>query len=389
MALGTFTLQTIDLSPNYSLVLSGRALPYRPITFEGTQQLEVVWYPGFPNATAQALGPHEERSTFKGYWKDRFLGVVQAGQTPVLWKGLNVDTAADAIDYADSLRRTGAQLRVTWASGEETGVRTIQRIGYLTRLTQTWHTPHDCEWEMEFSWTGQTDAPIRSVAPTPVNYSTVSNDLAQTGNAVSRSLTAATSWLTQANNAYATGNANLGNLVGDALGQVANGVAALNTLSANVATTVQLPGATLSQAGGIFSGLVRSYTTVATALEDTTSTSIAGIRSLTSQPGTFVGATEQMKDFFSQITFWETTTTYRQLARTSEEWVEETAALAQPEPDFIYVASEGDDLRRVATGYYGDPAAWVFLAECNGLVSSLLVSGQSIKIPPVQTPRAA
>jgi hypothetical protein len=389
MALGTFRLETLDQGDDYSLLLSGRALPYRPITFEGTQQIEVVWYPGFPNATAQPLGPHEERSVFKGYWKDRFLGVLQAAQTPILWKGQNVYTAADAIDYADSLRRVGAQLRVTWASGEDSGVQTIQRIGFLTKLTQTWHTPHDCEWEMEFAWTGQSDAPIRSEAPTPIVYSTVSNDLAQTGNAVSRALTAATSALTAANNAYATANANVGNLVGDAIGQVANGVQALNTLSANVATTVQLPGATLSQAGGIFSGLVRSYTTVASALEDTTSTSIAGVRSLTSQPGTFVGATEQTKDFFAQIKFWETTTTYRQLARTSEGWVEQTAALAQPQPDFIYVASEGDDLRRVATGYYGDPAAWVFLAEYNGLVSSLLTSGQSIKIPPVQTPRAA
>ena len=60
--LPAFTIKTLDRTANYSLVLTGRALPYRPVTLEGTQELEVVWYPGFSNATAQALGPHEEKT---------------------------------------------------------------------------------------------------------------------------------------------------------------------------------------------------------------------------------------------------------------------------------------------------------------------------------------
>ena len=60
--LPAFIIKTLDRTANYSLVLTGRALPYRPVTLEGTQELEVVWYPGFANATAQALGPHEEKT---------------------------------------------------------------------------------------------------------------------------------------------------------------------------------------------------------------------------------------------------------------------------------------------------------------------------------------
>ena len=391
MALGVFTIQTIDQGgANYSLTLTGRALPYRPMQWEGTQQLEVVWYPGFPNATAQPLGPHESTSTFKGFWKDRFLGIVVANEAPVTFKGLNVTLTADAVDYADSLRRLGAQLRVTWTpAGGEGGVGAIQRIGYLTRFSQTWHTPHDCEWEMDFTWTGRDEAPIRSVTPTPVNYQTAANELATGTNALSRATTAATNWLNTQASSLSGFNQFKGDGIEGALSQVADAVQALVSLSANVAQTIQLPASTLSQAGGIFGGLGRSYSQIARSFESSTSDSIAGIDALGAMSAQLAGIPAQVRRFKAELDFFTTCNGYRGLAQTSQEWVDQTAALQTPQPDFIYVASEGDDLRRVASAYYGDPSAWVFLAEYNGLVSSLLVAGQQVKIPPAASPRAA
>lgn len=390
MALGVFTIQTIDQGgANYSLTLTGRALPYRPMQWEGTQQLEVVWYPGFPNATAQPLGPHESTSTFKGYWKDRFLGIIEANQAPVTFKGLNVTTTADAIDYADALRRMGVQLRVTWEPGGGTGLGSIQRIGYLTRFSQTWHTPHDCEWEMEFTWTAQSDAPIRSVTPTPVNYQTAANDLAQQTNALSNATSAATNWLNTQAASLAGFNQFKGDGIEGALSQVANATQALVNLSSNIAQTAQLPAATLSQAGGIFGGLGRSYSQIAESLETSSSACIAGISALGALPAQLYGQSLQTRQFLAEFEFHQAASGYRSLAQVSQTYVDQTTALQTPEPDFIYVASEGDDLRRVASAYYGDPAAWVFLAEYNGLVSSLLVAGQQVKIPPAASPRAA
>jgi len=390
MALGVFTIATIDQGgANYSLTLTGRALPYRPMQWEGTQQLEVVWYPGFPNATAQPLGPHESTSTFKGFWKDRFLGIIVAQQAPVKWGANNVGLTVDAIDYADSLRRIGAQLKVTWEPSDASGLGSVQRIGYLTRFSQTWHTPHDCEWEMEFTWTGRDDAPIRSVTPTPVNYQTAANELATRTNALGSVTSAVTRGLSSAAASVGGFNQQKGDVIEGNLGQIANATQALVSLSANVAQTIQIPANTLSQAGGIFGGLGRSYSQIAQSFESSTSDSIASIKALGALPAQLSGQTEQTREFAAALQFHETASSYRGLAQTSQEWVDQTAALQTPQPDFIYVASEGDDLRRVASAYYGDPSAWVFLAEYNGLVSSLLVAGQQVKIPPAASPRAA
>jgi hypothetical protein len=390
MALGVFTIATIDQGgANYSLTLTGRALPYRPMSWEGTQQLEVVWYPGFPNATAQPLGPHESTSTFKGFWKDRFLGIIVAQQAPVKWGANNVGLTVDAIDYADSLRRIGAQLKVTWEPGDASGLGSVQRIGYLTRFSQTWHTPHDCEWEMEFTWTGRDDAPIRSETPTPVNYQTAANELATGTNALSNATSAVTRGLSSAAASVAGFNQQVGDVIEQNLGQVANATQALVSLSANVAQTIQLPASTLSQAGGIFGGLGRSYSQIARSFESSTSDSIAAISALGALPAQLYGQTLQTRQFAAELDFHRTANGYRSLAQVSQAYVDQTAALQTPQPDFIYVASEGDDLRRVASAYYGDPSAWVFLAEYNGLVSSLLVAGQQVKIPPAASPRAA
>lgn len=380
MALPQFSITTLDRTTPSRLVLTGRALPYRPITLEGTQELEVVWYPGFPNATAQALGPHEERTTVKGYWKDRFLQAVDVGTAPAQLDGQDVNSAAELVEAADTFRRLGYQVQVQW--------QTVQRIGFITRLSQSWHTEHDCEFEIEFTWTGRQETPITSVLPVAQNYTDFANRLT-TALLDSGAYQTTTTALNSLNSAVATVfsvSQDVGTVVSLALGQIANATQALTNLSANVATAAQIPAGAVSQATGILSGLARSYTTVAESLERTESTVKAGLTTLALQA---TGGNLFAAQLVADTQYSETTRTYRGLAQQATEWAKQSQAVDAPAPDWIYVAGQDDDLRRVATLYYGDPAAWVRLAEYNGLSSSLLVPGQQVNVPPTQQPRAA
>jgi hypothetical protein len=378
--LPAFTIKTLDRTANYSLVLTGRALPYRPITLEGTQELEVVWYPGFPNATAQALGPHEEKTTVKGYWKDRFLQTVDVGTAPAQFKGLDVNSAAELIEAADSFRRLGYQVQVQW--------QTVQRIGFITRLSQSWHTEHDCEWEIEFTWTGRQESDIKSNPPPVQNYTDYANRLttALVESGAFKTVTDGLAFLNSPAATVFTISQDAGAAVSLALGQIANATQALTNLSANVATAAQIPAGAVSQATGILSGLARSYTIVANIWERETSTIKAGLTALALKPanGNLFAA-----QLVADTQYSETANTYRGLAQQTTELAQQSQAVETPAPDFIYVAGQDDDLRRVATLYYGDPAAWIRLAEYNGLSSSLLVPGQQVNVPPTQQPRAA
>ena len=380
MALPQFTITTLDLTANFSLRLSGRALPYRPITLEGTQQLEVVWYPGFPNATAQALGPHEEKTTIKGFWKDRFLQAVDVGTAPAQLDGQDVNSAAELIEAADSFRRLGYEVQVTW--------QTVTRIGFITRLSQSWHTEHDCEFEIEFTWTGRQEQTIKSNLPPVQNYTDFANQLT-TALVGSDAYKWTQTFIETVNSPIATAftsSQDFGTAVSLALGQIANATQALTNLSANVATAAQIPAGAVSQATGILSGLSRSYTIIADAWEHQTSTIKAGLTQIALQS---TGGNLFAAQLVADTQYSQTTNTYRGLAQQATEWAKQSQAVDAPAPDWIYVAGQDDDLRRVATLYYGDAASWVRLAEYNGLSSSLLTPGQQVNVPPTQQPRAA
>jgi hypothetical protein len=378
--LPAFTIRTLDRTTPAQLVLTGRALPYRPITLEGTQELEVVWYPGFSNATAQALGPHEEKTTVKGFWKDRFLQAVDVGTAPAQLDGQDVNSAADLIEAADTFRRLGYQVQVQW--------QTVQRIGFITRLSQSWHTEHDCEWEIEFTWTGREESDIKSNLPPVQNYTDYANRLT-TALLESGAYQSITAGLNTLNSAVATVNSvtqDFGTAISLALGQIANATQALVNLSQNVATAAQLGAGAVSQATGLLSGLSRSYTIIADALDRNEST----IKSGYAQSALYTtGGNTFASQLVADTQFSQTTNTLRRLAQETTELAQQSQSVETPAPDFIYVAGQDDDLRRVATLYYGDPAAWIRLAEYNGLSSSLLVPGQQVNVPPTQQPRAA
>lgn len=160
-----------------SIKLQGRGLPERPFELTTTQRMSTTWLPGYSEGTATLLGPAEEPTTARGFWKDRFIGkpsdptssllgpakdLVQgvsgaisggfgpkgaASSDPIVVDGEPVESCRDAAKLFDSLCREGQQLEVSW----DTQVRT----GHLRRFVKRWHNAHDLEWEMEFEWIGR------------------------------------------------------------------------------------------------------------------------------------------------------------------------------------------------------------------------------------------
>lgn len=124
------------------LVLSRRALPYRPLTLSGKQRVEFSWYPGSPIATSQVLGPEEEPFTMQGFWKEKFLGQEGVGRSASI-TNVGVASVRELVSAVDRMRRRGQLCRFTWDE--------IVRDGHITSFQQTWHNAYDCEWELEFS----------------------------------------------------------------------------------------------------------------------------------------------------------------------------------------------------------------------------------------------
>lgn len=135
------------------ITLTERALPHRPFTLEGTQQIEVTNYPGNPVATSTVLGSREGSTSISGYWKDKFIqnsvrvevtGASTPRPAPARANNTSVANVEMLVDLIDDVRASGSLLEVAWGSR-------IRR-GHLTKLTQTWNNVNDCEWSMEFQW---------------------------------------------------------------------------------------------------------------------------------------------------------------------------------------------------------------------------------------------
>lgn len=123
-----------------TIVLLGRALPYRPAAWGGKQRTKLTWYQGNPVATQQVLGPEESTSTFNGAWKDRF--VQRQIELNGDWQAIT--SAEQAVLLFEDMRRSGSTVRVQWGS--------VVRTGVLVSFTAKWDRLQDVEWEAEFEW---------------------------------------------------------------------------------------------------------------------------------------------------------------------------------------------------------------------------------------------
>lgn len=336
--------------------LRGRALPYQPLQFSGSQRVEMTWYPGSPNATAQVLGPTEDETTVNGVWKDRFLKSSPqqgAGDANATIDGRAVRDVMELVKAVDSIRRQGQQVQVTWDE--------IVRFGFMTKLTTRWHRRQDVEWEIAFEWISQEGGVPQSTFATE---------------AAASSMRAATADLL----ARLQNETRVNFAVVRRYGEPIN--AALNAL--------ELVSSELDALSD--SSLRPTISPTETALRATSLTQTINVRTTElMQAATGLGPREARSDVPASVVPGQVIATMffqRRLRRTARElrsravvtWRE---LVRRVESNVIarHTAREGEDLRDVSQRYYRTPHEWRRLMQFNRLDSPALEAGQVVLIP--------
>jgi hypothetical protein len=347
------------------IVLSGRALPYRPLKFQGTQQLEQTWYPGYDRATVQVLGPHEENTTVNGMWKDRFLGT-QSIQATVNDSTV-LQSVRDLVFLFEEIRRSGVQIEVTWGP--------VARRGYLRSFSHTWTTEHDCEWEMEFLWSSNEsvlDTDPRATARTRVLPQFIVGQLDRI-TAQLEAVAIRPSWL----DSIRTGVSNLRGQMLDSLSAYSAGLqdiqSTLRQMSGLIGSTAIDSLAIINQTSstgldvlGVANSIgstVGSFQSLPTVFAQQWSqvTQGAGV-AMASLVGSEPDATNVLSSVYSQS---EAQRLARAQVRLLQDLQSQINASLEPVPDTFYVTRDGYNLRGISTLFYGTPGRWTEIQEKN------------------------
>jgi nucleoid-associated protein YgaU len=353
--------------------LCGRALPYRPFTLSGTQRAEFTWYQGNGIASVQVLGPEEEPSNPKGYWKDRFLGQVDPmtvespGLVPVptsfaTLNGAAVPNVERLVWLFDDVRRKGQLLSVQWLS--------INRHGILSKFSASWHTYHDVEWEMEFKWSsqGEVEGDMRMVATdqdvTEVAQTAVKNAIALRQSAVTSFPRA--SDFTDAVNAKLDGvRSTVASLLGAAQGVADGSLDAINTAR---------------RAVSLLTYVIATARDTWDEVKARCDENCYGLKGDITDSHATMGQVARAARSNRHIT-----RAARVVMHDAARARRRMAAMVSPDLAVSVQARQDQDLRELAVQHYGDASAWRTIAAYNGLHGSKLRAGQVVMVPKART----
>lgn len=385
--------------PNRAIVLRGRSLPHRPVSWGGDNRVSVKYFPGNPVATAQVIGPTYTPTVLRGRWSDAFLyqgpapqslalrtlgfqgggtesaatlrnfpalsaatvppavsgQVVQGGNTFVSGGGIPGSTglaqrARVLRDAFDLLRRSGQLLKVQWGS--------VVRFGFLVRTNWEHDREEDIRWEMEFSWIGDTDAPpvvLRPPRLSPLGLLRLLQGLLD-------AITALLSLFAFVAQTYFQ-------RVLSRITSLASSVVAFLESLRKFASFALLPAQAL---GSIRQQLTRIKLAARDLLSDLRRIPAAyGGQKRGSQLDADASA-----DFAAAIIF-----AVAKLGGAASEAAQQVGDLENSDVLGVHVMVEGTTLRDVATQFYGTPDGWPRIAEYNGLPGSLAPTGAVLRIP--------
>lgn len=342
--------------------LSGRALPAKPYALGGSQRRSIEWYIGNPVGVLQVYGAQEKETTITGWWKDMFLGEVVGHPPYAKLNGEQVGTAVLLATIMEDIRRKGQEVKVTWFA--------FTRFGLLDDFTHKWHTTHDVEYEIKFSWTRVDE---NSLGDIPFVNSVAASDLADAPQA----FTALANQYQDASDSFASGfSPNAQGAVDDTdtmSADVADQVDEFSDAIVQVTVGATAPGETASRISGICDGIKIT----ASELHDQYQDVVDGARLDIAGPFALL-----LADRFT--------------VRDQADLADQTAALAAQQQRKIlsqassqnlrvFVARQGDTLMRVSNVFYGTPDDWRALMYYNNLSDDALVGGQIVLVP-VQPP---
>lgn len=361
----TFTIRELT-GDRRTLTLAGRALPYRPVPFSGSQRAEFTWYPGNPHATVQVLGAAEDPSNFRGQWKNRFLRNVSFGGLPViptaiaLRDNVALTDVAELAQFVDDIRRKGPLVEVTW--------RHLKRQGILMQFFQTWGEPvgEDLAWEMNFTWISQGD----EASPAVISSRMDLGDVQGSWQIVAAAVTTARAnppfeqprvFRERADNIVAS----IGASADEVVGAVSNVVV----------------GATSSQDGvRRLASVMDSVNQQAQALRAEVSNETAESErfNLPAAPGAPPSFSSRLRaNIYSRGLYDSAREAQKQANLQRDDFVRKL----NPQLIAAFVAREGQNLRDVARAFYGTQDEWGVLLDFNNFQSSRLSAGQVVFVP--------
>jgi hypothetical protein len=395
------TLQTIT-----SVILTGRALPYRPAEFSGKLRLQTTWYPGNPVATAQVLGPLESPSTFHGMWKDRFIsgpawdGTVSDSIPPAQltndfadFSSGGLNSAADLCDLLDAIRRSGLPVRVTWDQWV--------RLGFLTEFGFKPHRHQDVEWTATFTWISQDDVDVPANNPTGADLAGAANAFQNKLNALSGAMMQASDTLQSAiqlpevkadaalvqnlSTTFVASVHGVENAINSDIGSIEGAIQGVQDTASGLVSDVITPVQSVQRAAALANLVQASADDIIGQIEGQTAQALYSPNP--AAPG-----------LLALVQTWATPTAGQTMAaKLAARNIKDGArdlkyeganqALAflqtssQPVVIQAFVALAGQDLRFVSTFFYGTPDEWISLMAFNGLSSSALTAGQVVFVP--------
>ena len=364
--------------PGRTIVLQGRSLPYQGASWGGTQRVDNTWFPGNPVAVMQVLGGTYKPTTITGMWKDVFLydlanaaelinfpalsrqaipGAIErggntfksSGSIPAQ-KGQRARVLRDAFEL---LRREGILLQVEW--------RSLSRFGTITDTDFPHDREEDINYEIEFTWIGDTDAQPKPNPPTGLDVLSLLKQLfALLDRIINTLLTVifeAQKWLT-----FVQSTINkLASFVTELL-------AALETLGSFVFAPFDV-------IGNIRSNLTAIVLAAEDFYAEAQKASAAVTAAASGNPEAISLATLFQKRLRVQIQTLAAFAARQQLL---------LAEQSSQELKGVYTSPGGVTLRDVSARFYnGNPDNWRLIADFNGLSGSVLPAGTIVRIPKV------
>lgn len=349
MAAESFIITELEGSRR-SVVLSDRALPYKPLEAPGEQLVVQKWYPGSRVATLQVLGPREGDWEIKGTWKTIFLaakGMVRLtgfGDIP------NTDgriTAEDLVEVFHRLRIAGNTLEVSW--GPEV------RRGILERFKPGYQVIQDIEWTASFKWSQRgSNAPARAsfALDTTATVRRSLDDLDLTAAEMPATILPgpATTIRDRLNAVRSSGVALTESL--------ASAQAAAFTTIADVQDIQALAERTVQAAEALRSGELSDLPYVELLALDDVSSAVA--------------VETWRRDMGART---------RDVQAASMESAGAVEKRLTPGAEQTYTVRENESLRRLALRFYGSADDWTLIADANNLVGSDVPVGTRLVIP--------
>lgn len=351
---GAFTIREIA-GAKRTLRLSGRALPFRPLSLTGGQRHDITWQPGNPKANMQIFGADEKPTTIRGFWHEPYI--VDAGEqtAPAQLDGEPVTSVKDLADVVDDIRRKGSAVEVLWLHEK--------REGLIAEFKKDWHDLYDLEWEVQFVWTSHGD---ESTTIALSSYQANASDMASRFGTKADDVSDNSAQFLVAPPQYGDGVLN----AVDRFTAVATELAEASTKAADGVLDAPDSAKRIATSFEAASIAAKNLITSIYAFPDRVALNVADIASI--PVGQAIATSLQNRD----------------LVRAARESRHEAARnrellLREVDPELLstFVARENADLRDVSTRFYGQPGEWRNLMTYNALSSSRLRGGQVVFVP--------